>query len=67
MKRNTSAAYRWRIVSGMFSCFLMLSISIACSEKPPKLMDQPSSDQVRSHSDKTFDKLKEEELDRAKQ
>ncbi|WP_455379098.1 hypothetical protein [Petrachloros mirabilis] len=67
MKRNTSTAYRWRIVSGLFSCFLMLSLSVACSKNPPKSMDQPTSDQVRSHSDKTFDKLKQEERDRATQ
>jgi len=38
-----------------------------CSSEQPKPMPQPTPDQVRSHGDRTFDKLKQEEQERAAQ
>lgn len=38
-----------------------------CSSHEPKPMAQPTPDQVRGHADHTFDKLKQEERERASQ
>lgn len=46
---------------------VLLSFMTACAGEPPKPMAQPTADQVRGHADKTFDKLKQEEQDRATQ
>lgn len=37
----------------------------ACSSEQPKPMAQPTPDQVRNHADRAFDKLKQEEQERA--
>ena len=37
---------------------------LACSSEQPKPMQQPSPDQVRGHSDRGFDRLKQEERER---
>ncbi len=37
----------------------------ACSSEQPKPMVQPTTDQVRGHADRAFDKLKQEEQERA--
>jgi len=39
----------------------------ACSSEQPKPMAQPTPDQVRGHADRAFDKLKQEEQERAAQ
>jgi len=39
----------------------------ACAGDPPKAPPAPTPDQVRSHADKTFDKLKQDEQERASQ
>ena len=39
----------------------------ACSSHEPKPMTQPTPEQVRGHADRGFDKLKQEEQDRAVQ
>lgn len=44
----------------------LLSIA-ACSSEQPKPMAQPTPEQVRSHADKAFEKLKQEEQERSAQ
>lgn len=49
---------------------IVLAVMLAaggCSSEQPKPMPQPTPDQVRSHGDRTFDKLKQEEQERAAQ
>jgi len=46
--------------------FLLLQI-VACSSNEPKPLPQPTPDQVRGHADRAFDKLKQEEQERAAQ
>jgi len=49
---------------------IVLAVMLAaasCSSEQPKSMPQPTPDQVRSHGDRTFDKLKQEEQERAAQ
>ncbi len=43
------------------------SLVAGCSSHEPKPMAQPTPDQVRGHADHTFDKLKQEERERASQ
>ena len=45
---------------------LLLTVT-GCSSPEPKPMAQPTPDQVRGHADHTFDKLKQEERERASQ
>jgi hypothetical protein len=44
-----------------------LSLVTACASDQPKPLPQPTPDQVRGHADRTFDKLKQEEQERAAQ
>ena len=67
MKVNISSASRSRIVFGGAAGLVLLVAISACSKDQPKPMAQPTPDQVRSRSDKTFDTLKQEEQDRAVQ
>jgi hypothetical protein len=39
----------------------------ACASEQPKSLPPPTPDQVRSHADRTFDKLKQEEKERGTQ
>lgn len=50
-------------VIGLFVCTLVT----ACASDTPKGSSSPTPDQVRSHSDKTFDKLKQDEQERGTQ
>lgn len=50
-------------VIGLFVC----SVVTACASDTPKGPPPPTPDQVRSHADKTFDKLKQDELERGTQ
>jgi hypothetical protein len=45
----------------------VLVLVAGCSSHEPKPMAQPTPDQVRGHADHTFDKLKQEERERASQ
>ncbi|MDF0644898.1 MAG: hypothetical protein P0111_12785 [Nitrospira sp.] len=57
-------------VRGMAVALVVSTVMLAavgCSSEPPKPMPQPTPDQVRSHGDRTFDKLKQEEQERAAQ
>jgi len=46
--------------------FVLLQVA-ACASNEPKPLPQPTPDQVRGHADRTFDKLKQEEQERAAQ
>lgn len=48
-------------VISLFVCALVT----ACASDTPKSSPPPTPDQVRSHSDKTFDKLKQDEQERS--
>ncbi|HEX6825263.1 MAG TPA: hypothetical protein VF077_03020 [Nitrospiraceae bacterium] len=45
----------------------VLSLVTACASDQPKPLPQPTPDQVRGHADRAFDKLKQEEQERAVQ
>lgn len=51
------------MIVGLF----ILSLITACASDQPKSLPQPTPDQVRSHSDRAFEKLKQEEQERAAQ
>lgn len=63
-KRNTRI---WR--SGVVALLMtgLFATVAACSSDQPKPLAQPTPDQVRSHSDRTFDKLKQEEKEQTVQ
>jgi hypothetical protein len=65
-ERKTFAGGR---VMGLVSVILggVVLITAACSSEKPKPLAQPTPDQVRGHSDRMFDKLKQEEQERAAQ
>jgi hypothetical protein len=46
--------------------FVLLQIA-GCASNEPKPLPQPTPDQVRGHADRAFDKLKQEEQERAAQ
>ena len=52
---------------GMLVGLFALSLITACASDQPKPLPQPTPDQVRSHADRTFEKLKQEEQERAAQ
>ena len=45
----------------------VFSLITACASDQPKPLPQPTPDQVRSHADRAFEKLKQEEQERAVQ
>lgn len=51
------------IIVGLFA----LSLITACANDQPKPLPQPTPDQVQSHADRAFEKLKQEEQERAAQ
>jgi hypothetical protein len=51
------------MIVGLF----VLSLITACSSNQPKPLPQPTPDQVRSHTDRAFEKLKQEEQESAPQ
>ena len=67
MKVNISTASRLRIVFGGAAGLVLLVAISACSKDQPKPMAQPTPDQVRGRSDKSFDALKQEDQERASQ
>jgi ABC-type transporter MlaC component len=46
---------------------VMFSVVGACASDAPKGSAPPTADQVRGHADRAFDKLKQEEQERAAQ
>ena len=59
---------RWQrtTIAGLMS-LLMFSVIGACASDAPKGPPPPTADQVRSHADRAFEKLKQEEQGRAAQ
>ena len=59
---------RWQrtTVAGLMS-LVMFSVVGACASDAPKGPPPPTADQVRSHADRAFEKLKQEEQERAAQ
>ena len=51
------------IVVGLFA----LSLVTGCTSDQPKPLPQPTPDQVRSHADRAFEKLKQEEQEQSNQ
>ncbi len=51
------------MVVGLFA----LLLATACASDQPKPLPQTTPDQVRSHADRAFEKLKQEEQERAAQ
>ena len=51
------------LIVGLF----VLSLITACANNQPKPLPQPTPDQVRSHADRAFDKLKQAEQESAPQ
>jgi hypothetical protein len=51
----------------MVVSLFVLSLITACASDQPKPLPQPTPDQVRGHADRAFDKLKQEEQERAAQ
>ena len=51
------------MIVGLF----VLSLITACTSDQSKPLPQPTPDQVRSHTDRAFEKLKQEEQERAAQ
>ncbi len=45
----------------------VFSLITACASDQPKPLPQPTPDQVRGHADRAFEKLKQEEQERAVQ
>ncbi|MBU6434516.1 MAG: hypothetical protein KJS98_14500, partial [Nitrospirae bacterium] len=52
--------------AGLMS-LVMFSVLGACASDAPKSPPPPTADQVRSHADRAFEKLKQEEQERAAQ
>ena len=59
---------RWQraTVTGLMS-LVVLSVVGACASDAPKGPPPPTADQVRSHADRAFEKLKQEEQESAPQ
>jgi len=67
MENNQSIVCKMRsVVLGVTAAMGLFAVA-ACSSEQPKPMVQPTSDQVRGHADRAFDKLKQEEQERAAQ
>lgn len=53
-------------VAGSMSLVMLLGVG-TCASHVPKEPPAPSADQVRGHADRAFEKLKQEEQERAAQ
>lgn len=65
MKHRRSRMQQSEVV--MIMGLFVLSLITACSSDQPKPLPQPTPDQVRSHADRAFEKLKQEERESAPQ
>jgi len=65
MSHRQSTLQRPEIVIAAGLC--ILSLITACAGDQPKPLPQPTPDQVRGHADRAFEKLKQEEQERAAQ
>ena len=64
---RTSAKTWQRVAVAGLMGFVLCSVVGACAADQPKPIPQPTADQVRGHADRTFEKLKQEEQERAAQ
>ena len=62
-RRSRMQQRGFAMVAGLF----VFSLITACASDQSKPLPQPTPDQVRSHADRTFEKLKQEEQERAAQ
>jgi len=62
-RRSHTQQRKAAMVAGLFA----LSLITACASDQPKPLPQPTPDQVRGHADQSFEKLKQEERERAAQ
>ncbi|MBU6481574.1 MAG: hypothetical protein KGS09_13630 [Nitrospirae bacterium] len=63
-----STVSRWQRATGAgLMSLVMFSVLGACASDAPKSPPPPTADQVRSHADRAFEKLKQEEQERAAQ
>lgn len=62
-RRSRGTPSRVAIIAGLFGFPLIM----ACAGEQPKSAPQPTAEQVRSHADRAFDKLKQEEQERGAQ
>ena len=53
--------------AAMVAGLSVLLLITACASDQPKPLPQPTPDQVRGHADRAFEKLKQEEQERATQ
>ena len=65
MSHRQGTLQRPEIVIDVGLC--ILSLITACAGDQPKPLPQPTPDQVRGHADRAFEKLKQEEQERAAQ
>lgn len=65
MSHRQSTLQRPQIVIAVGLC--IVSLITACAGDQPKPLPQPTPDQVRGHADRAFEKLKQEEQERAAQ
>jgi hypothetical protein len=66
-RMNHRRHYRRRGRVAIILSLFTFSLITACVSDQPKPLPQPSPDQVRGHADRAFDKLKQEERERATQ
>ena len=68
MSINYAIGKRWqRATVVSLVSLVMLSVVGACASDAPKGPPPPTADQVRGHTDRAFEKLKQEEQERAAQ
>jgi hypothetical protein len=67
MEWNEHVVICERRITGYVMAGILLMTMTACSSEQPKPQAQPTPDQVRGHADRSFDKLKQEEQERATQ
>ena len=65
---DRTSVKKWQqvAVAGVMG-FMLCSVVGACAGDLPKPTPQPTAEQVRGHADRTFEKLKQEEQERAAQ
>lgn len=65
---DRTSVKQWQRVAGAgLVGFVLCSVVGACAGDQSKPTPQPTADQVRGHADRTFEKLKQEEQERAAQ
>ena len=67
MKHREREITRSQKIVGCVMTGIVVMAMAACSSDQPKPLAQPTPDQVRGHADRGFEKLKQEEQERAAQ